>query len=228
MSRHSQADVAAVEIDEQSVADYLQQHQDFFQRHPDLLAVLRIPHECGDAASLLEYQAQVQRERYRKLQARLDELLQVARDNDRLSERMHRLTLELISAGSVDAVLDSVKEGLRSQFQADAVALKLFVVPSEHPDHAAAQTPELAPFESALRTQRPVCGRLAQDSLRYLFGDTAKAVASAAVIPLFDDRPLGLLAVGSYQSERFHSGQGTVFLRQLGAVIARALNASAG
>src|SRR5690606_36444363 len=80
-------------IDEAGVIEYLLQNPDFLERHPQLLAELRIPHPCGTAVSLLEHQARVLRERNRALQARLDELLAVARDNDRLAARTHPMTL---------------------------------------------------------------------------------------------------------------------------------------
>lgn len=222
MSSQSQADLPE-ELTEDMVADYLAADPEFFHRHPELVAELRIPHSCGDAVSLLEHQTRVMRERYRNLQGKLEELLQVARDNDRLAERMHRLMLELFDVDSYDAALDCVKDNLRGDFQVDVITLKLFDVAPDHPHYESADAPGLIPFAEHLREQRPQCGRFAADSLRYLFGDSGKAVASTAVIPLSDDRPLGLLALGSFHADRFHPGQGTVFLRQLGAVVARAL-----
>src|SRR5690606_12372353 len=112
-------------IDEAGVIEYLLQNPDFLERHPQLLAELHIPHPCGPAVSLLEHQARVLRERNRTLQARLDELLAVARDNDRLAERIHHLTLELISAPHLEAVLFVLKDELRRNFDCDAIVIRL-------------------------------------------------------------------------------------------------------
>lgn len=218
--QQAQVDEDAVEA---GVAEFLLQNPDFLERHPELLAELKVPHPCGAAVSLLEHQAKVLRERSRGLQRKLDELLAVARDNDRAAERLHRLTLELMDAKTLEAVLFALKDELRSNFQIDAIAIRLFGEMDNQPDWIRPNHPDLKPLHGVLRDPRPICGRLARDQLELLFGDTAKAIGSTALIPLIDGKTLGLLAIGSFQPDRFHPGQGTVFLRQLGAVIGRAV-----
>lgn len=208
---------------ETSVREYLVQQPDFFERHPDLLAELRVPHPCGGAVSLLEHQARVLRERNLTLQSRLDELLSVARDNDRLADRVHRLTLELMDTQSLEGVVFCLKDELRNNFQCDAVAVKLFGEGEPAEDWVRPNAAELRPFAAALRDKRPTCGRLAREQLNYLFGDTATAIGSAALVPMTDGEVLGLLAVASYRPDRFHPGMGTVFLRQLGATAGRVI-----
>ena len=46
-----------VDMDEAQVAEYLQSHPDFFERHQNLLTTIRIPHRTGGAVSLVERQA---------------------------------------------------------------------------------------------------------------------------------------------------------------------------
>lgn len=205
------------------VAEFLSQNPDFFERHPELLAEIKVPHPCGAAVSLLEHQAKVLRERGQSLQRRLDELLTVARDNDRLSERMHALTLELMEAANIEAVLFTLKDALRSEFQVDALAVRLFGEVDDQPDWIRPNHPQLRSFEALLKEPRPICGRLNREQLQFLFGDTATAIGSTALVPLIDGRLLGLLAIGSFRPDRFHPGQGTVFLRQLGATVGRSL-----
>lgn|SRR5690606_4973717 len=210
-------------IDEAGVIEYLLQNPDFLERHPQLLAELRIPHPCGPAVSLLEHQARVLRERNRTLQARLDELLAVARDNDRLADRIHRLTLELMDAQNLEAAVFCLKDELRSNFQCDAVTVKLLGEGDAAVDWVRPNAAELRAFPGLLNDPRPLCGRLHREQLEFLFGDSATAIGSAALVPLADGQVVGLLAVGSYQPDRFHPGMGTVFLRQLGATAGRAL-----
>lgn len=210
-------------IDEAGVIEYLLQNPDFLERHPQLLAELRIPHPCGPAVSLLEHQARVLRERNRILQARLDELLAVARDNDRLADRIHRLTLELMDAQNLEAAVFCLKDELRSNFQCDAVTVKLLGEGDAAVDWVRPNAAELRAFPGLLNDPRPLCGRLQHEQLEFLFGDSATAIGSAALVPLADGQVVGLLAVGSYQPDRFHPGMGTVFLRQLGATAGRAL-----
>src|SRR5690625_1641249 len=111
---------------EASVIEYLSRNPHFFAEQPELLAQMQIPHASGTAISLLEHQVRVLRLRNHALQNRLDELLEVARDNDRLAERMHRLTLELMDADNLDGVLFGLQDELRSNFDCDAVTIKLF------------------------------------------------------------------------------------------------------
>lgn len=204
------------------VTEFLLQNPQFLKQNPDLLAELHIPHPCGAAVSLLEHQARLLRERNQTLQQRLDELLTVARDNDRLADRIHRLTLELMDAQHLDAVLLALKDELRRGFECDAVAVKLFG-DGDSADWIAADDPARRVFDLFLNDPRPHCGRLSREQLECLFGDSAVAIASAALVPLIDARLLGLLAIGSYRPERFQPGMGTVFLRQLGATAGRAL-----
>ncbi|MCK8515289.1 DUF484 family protein [Methylonatrum kenyense] len=211
---------------EDGVARYLEQNPDFFVRHPDLVTQLRIPHECGEAVSLISHQVQVLREQNRKSARRLDELVRVARDNDRLSERLHRLTLDLLDSSDLDAVLHALKDGLREHFSADMVAVRLFdssKLQAKHQDFIAPEDSSLSHFRRFLQDEKPVCGRLASEQIAFLFGDSAAKVASAALIPVSDRSAMGLLAIGSYQADRFHASQGTVFLRQLGQLAGRAL-----
>ena len=59
---------------ERQVADYLRAHPDFFDRHAELLAALRIPHGAGKAVSLVERQLGLLRGQSDQLRARLPEL----------------------------------------------------------------------------------------------------------------------------------------------------------
>ncbi len=81
-----------------TVTAYLRDHPEFFAQHPDLVESLRIPHPCKPAVSLLEYQNRLLRERCQRLHDKLLEWVAIARDNDRLAERVQRLALNLLDA----------------------------------------------------------------------------------------------------------------------------------
>ena len=87
------------DAEEEAVARYLQHNPEFFERHPALLARLRLPHpRSGSTISLIERQVEVMRERHAALEAKLAEFVRVARDNDVLAERFHRFTRRLLRA----------------------------------------------------------------------------------------------------------------------------------
>jgi hypothetical protein len=221
MTSSQQTQSSALPLEEKSVADYLRDNPDFFQNNTSLLAALQIPHAVGPAVSLVEHQVKVLRDQNSQLKRKLMDLVHVARDNNRLNERMHQLTLGLINASSLEALLDTLRENLLVEFKADTVTLRLAGLPEARARECAVDifdpdSKELNHFEVFLKSSRPQCGRFKQEQLQYLFGDQAQAIESVALIPLGPKISLGLLAIGSREASRFHPGMGTLFLTHLG------------
>ena len=221
MTSSQQTQSSALPLEEKSVADYLRDNPDFFQNNTSLLAALQIPHAVGPAVSLVEHQVKVLRDQNSQLKRKLMDLVHVARDNNRLNERMHQLTLGLINATSLEALLDTLRENLLVEFKADTVTLRLAGLPEARARECAVDlfdtdSNELNHFEAFLKSSRPQCGRFKQEQLQYLFGDQAQAIESVALIPLGPKVSLGLLAIGSREASRFHPGMGTLFLTHLG------------
>jgi uncharacterized protein YigA (DUF484 family) len=215
--------------DEQQVLDYLRANPALLRQHRELLAELDIPHDAGEGTtSLIEYQVAVLREETRDLSQRLEALLTVARDNDRLADQLHRFTLELLAAEDLEHVLVALRDGLRQEFRADVVQVILITDES-----LAAGVPTLAPddprseqLEAHFPGDTPVLGNLDETLMALVFDDQAGDLASAAIIPM-EEAPLrGFLAIGSRDADRYQEDQGTVFLGQLGALAARILRRS--
>lgn len=224
MSPQAKAGNAAQPLDAKQVADYLREHADFFTTETELLAELRIPHECGNAVSLMERQVTVLRDQNHDLKGKLMELVQVARDNDRLNERLHKLGLDMIAADSLERLIDTLNDHLQGELKADTVALRLFGLSDGQARESGAQTIDrndaaLAHFEAFFQSPRPLCGRLKQAQLDYLFCAQAPALESAALVPLGPGAKLGMLAIGSSEASRFHPGMGTLFLTHLGELV---------
>ncbi|MFO1371693.1 MAG: DUF484 family protein [Candidatus Competibacteraceae bacterium] len=218
----------SIEDPEQAVATYLRLHPEFFSQHLELLESLSIPHPCRPAASLLEYQNRLLRERGQRLHGKLLELVAIARDNNRLSERVQRLALGLLDArGGLDELLQGIKAILRDEFKADCIALCL-AAPLTVGLSAVEEflRPDVVVlFDAVFRAGRPQCGRLSADQAAALYGEGACRVSSAALIPLGGDEWRGLLAVGSGDVNRFHPGVGTLFLERIGELVTQALQA---
>lgn len=213
---------------EAAIGAYLRDHPEFFIRHADLAESLRIPHACRPAVSLLEYQNRLLREQSQRLRDKLLELVAIARDNDRLAERVQRLALGLLDArGGLDELLHGVKAILREEFRADCVALCLAIPPTVG---LSAVEEFLRPdvfilFEDVFRAGRPRCGRLSPEQAAALFADGPCRAASAALIPLGSEEWRGLLAVGSGDAGRFYPGVGTLFLERIGELVSQTLRA---
>lgn len=217
------------EIDAAAVADYLARHPDFLKDHPDLLETLEVPHETGAATSLVEYQVSLLRDRNAQLNRKLKDLVAIARENEALMERVHRLTLKVMDAGDLPTLVSHVETLLREDFQADAVRILVFgetdpKLESPSVFNMAPDDGRLAPFGDFLSEASPLCGRLRQEKLAVLFGDDAENIRSAALLPLDEECRTGVLGIGSYEEDRFHPGMGTVFLKLMGQVLGRSLS----
>ncbi len=207
---------------DQLVADHLIAHPDFLIRHPRVLAAIDIPHPTGDAVSLIERQVRTLREQNLRLRRQLDELIAIARENDTLANRLHRLTLALIEARSFDEVLNTLQDELRNLFRADAVEMKLFSA-EELAAHKAEYGPAM--FADFIERERPSCGELPPEQLEYLFGAQAAETGSVALIPLHAPPLVGVLAIGSHDPQRFHAGKSVDFLKRLAEVVGASLGA---
>lgn len=209
------------------VVAYLSEHPEFFIEHPDLAQNLQVPHPCKPAISLLEYQNRLLRERCQRLHDKLLELVAIARDNDRLAERVQRLALNLLDArGGLDALLHGIKAILRDEFKADCIVLCLAGPPTT--GLSAVEEflrPDLVDlFDNAFRVGQPQCGRLSAEQAAALCNQGAGDIHSAALIPLGNGGNWrGLLVVGSSDASRFHPGVGTLFLERIGELVSQAL-----
>lgn len=213
---------------EDSVTDYLVHHPDFFESHVEVLAKLKVPHPTGHAVSLIERQVEVLRQQYRQMERKLVDLIEVARGNDALIERIHHLALVLLENPGLAERLYAVQEELRSRFGADEVSLFLFSERDDNPDAGPARwlhrdDAGLEQFSEFLKAGKPYVGRLRVPQLEFLFGGQAERIASLALMPLGDHGALGILAVGSHEAERFGPTLGTAFLVRIGELLTAAI-----
>ncbi len=210
------------------VADYLQNNPEFFLQFPELATSLQIPHDSGQAVSLIEKQVQLLRDQNQQYKRKLMELVDIGRENDALHANIHRLTIALMSATSLQGLVDALFTQLLGDFNADAVGLRLAGLPNEFADTRVfaydREDPALAAFENFFRAIRPICGFLKPEQLDYLFQDKVAQIKSSALIPLGEHAEYGLLAVGSDDEHSYHPGHETQFLRNIGDLVACALS----
>jgi len=220
-------------LNDTAVAEYLLTYPDFFERNDALLTKLRLPHlrDAGSTVSLVERQVEMLRERNQALERRLKELIDVARANDALAERIHRLTQRLIGARSLQETVQALETSLREDFDARNSVLLLFLdaaraLPAESERFlrvAEPTDPAIRTFDSLLQSGKPRCGQIRDVQRDFLFGPAAVEVGSVAMTPLGAKGELGLLAVGASDAERFHPAMSTEFLTRIGELVAAAL-----
>lgn len=228
MTSQANAETPVTEADASQVRDYLANHPDFFDEHRELLTELQLSHASGNAISLIERQVQTLRDQNQDLKKRLMELVDVARDNDRLGERLHQLTLELIRTSSLTGLVRELEHQLRNEFKADTVILHLPGLDESQQRETGARPLTIdaelkALLPTPLTENKPQCGRLKQAQTDFLFGDQAAAIESCAIIPLGENAHDGLLVIGSREVNRFDPCMGTLFLNHLGELVASLL-----
>ena len=87
------------------VARYLRENPGFFESYADMLAEITVPHPHGGRAiPLSDRQMLSLREKSKALESRLTELLQIGEENDAIGEKMHRLSLALLSAPDLQEI----------------------------------------------------------------------------------------------------------------------------
>jgi uncharacterized protein len=232
MTKQTARGIDANAMDDERIAEHLVAHPDFFERHASVLARLRLPHQRGSAAvSLVERQVLVLREKNGTLEQRLHELIENGRTNDATTERMHKLTRRLIRARDLPGVVAALETSLREEFGASRwVALitdtslpGIAGFANQHVRVIARGAPELRIFESFFENARPRSGQIRDTQREYLFGGDGSPVGSSALIPLGERASLGLLAIGSHDTERFLPTMSTDFLVRIGELVSEAM-----
>jgi uncharacterized protein YigA (DUF484 family) len=235
MTSNSAHGIGVESVDEQAITQYLQQHPDLFDRHPQLLTRLRLQHpRNGTTVSLIERQVDVLREKHAAIEQKLAEFVRVARANDALGDKIHRFTRRLLRTATRAQALTQIEASLREDFDAHHAVL---VLPATAPITAADETerflrlvaaddPVFRSFESLFSSARPRCGQVRDSQRDFLFGTESAGIGSVALIPLMGLAPPGLLAVGSVDRDRFHPGMSTEFLSRMAELIADSLSRS--
>lgn len=217
---------APVELSEEQVADFLRDHPDFFERHEELLQTLKLPHPSGNAISLVERQVHLFREQRDVLRHEMEDLIAIARQNDRLLEKSKRLLIQLLEASSLTEIAAVLDDSMRHDFGLDAASLVLFnedqPAPAQGGLHYLPLTDAEEILGTVLQSDRAICGRFREVQLKALFPQS-EDVGSAAVIPLRYNNLLGVLAVGSHQGDFFDSSMGSLFLSYISDTLSRML-----
>ena len=201
----------ANDIDPQDVEAFLRANPNFLQDRPGLLAVLNLPHGGEGAVSLVERQVSVLRERNIASRQKLNALSQIGQENDRLLEATRRSILALLGARDRNDLYQIWVEQIRSTFQADAGAVIWMGTDSDKESVSVAR--------KLIRQGESFSGLLRPQEMAVLF-NTEAIGGSAALSPVrTGNNIVGVLAVGSRDSQRYQAETGTLFLDYLAEVI---------
>lgn len=203
------------------VAQYLQDHPGFFDDYADLLAEVYVPHpHAGHAISLVERQMLTLREKKRLLETKLGQLLEFGDENDKISDKAHRISVALLRTPSEEATINTFLFHIAENFGVPHGVVRIWGAEGDSPEHA--------PVSEALRAftldlQHPYCGAHVSPEVLEWFGETGAQLKSFAQVPLRHGETLGLLVMASEDAHRFYTDMGTLYLSRLGELLAAAL-----
>ncbi|HRK78466.1 MAG: hypothetical protein B7X91_11140 [Hydrogenophilales bacterium 17-64-11] len=219
-------DTQPTTLDAPAIAEFLTRHPNFFNDFPTLLADLHIPHPHGThAVSMSERQLIAMRDKVRMLENKLAELIQFGEENDGISEKLHALTLALVTASVPQDVTAALAIHLRDGFAVPHHALRAWTLTGE-PVPGLGDPVSQAVRDSVAGMSHPVCGALAVNEASGWFGEVSPHLRSFACIPLRPApaaAPIGLLVLASEEAKRFYPGMGTLYLERLSQLVGAAL-----
>ena len=140
------------------------------ERHPDLLVELSLPHDSGNAISLVERQVSVLRERNIDTRQRLVSLIENARGNDKLFEKSKRLILALLDAQTVQDICGNLLYSFDKDFSIQYSSLCLIHEPViDLDDRVLFCSKEQArqTLGNMIKQPQPTCGVLPEETIDF-------------------------------------------------------------
>ena len=196
-----------VPFDELIIREYLLDNPDFFNRYPELLLAMRLPHMERGAISLVERRQEMLRQRVSQLEEEITSLLTMAARNEKIYQFNTELSFQLLNC----AVLVSLKEVLADSFklQFNFSHVRLISV---------LDTDMKAIWDQRLHKGH-YFGRLTQQEAKRLFGSE---VGSVALTKLSEDNPV-IFAIASQDATHFHPDMDNMLREQLRRLLAHML-----
>lgn len=166
------------------------------------------------------------------LQARLDELLRIAKSNERKQDNFQQYELALLNSGSLQQLFSIILEQHKTRFQLTDVTLLLHDPEYELQRLIQSRSSKQSWHRGLLFTessylvsqyfspqQKPRLVTFSPHQHAFLFPDNDQ-LGSVALLPLIRQNELiGSLNLGSRNPSRFQSNIGTQFLEHLAAVV---------
>jgi len=209
----------------EEIAVFLRSNPQFFDKHPELLESIHVPHPYGGRAiPLAERQTVALRDKLKLVEGKLAELIQFGEENEAISEKVHRLAVALAGSRDFPALTHTLYFHLREDFAVPHVVLRVWgkAVPADFDE---AKPVADAQRQNADSLGGPHCGAAAGSPFLPWFGEAAEHVRSMALVPLGQTATFGLLALGSEDPQRFYPEMGTLYLRRIGELCAAGVTA---
>lgn len=210
----------------QDVKDYLVEHPDFFEQHPEVLSLISLKHDSGSATSLLERQIQALRKDNDELQNNIKNLIEIAHDNEILERKSHQIARSLVEIEYTKDIVRDIYKLLVSEFPLLQVRILLQNTATHYEldedNHVSDQEKTSELYQFILVDNNHECVFLGEQTAAQLFAHDSE-IKSAVAIPLRDRNNFGILILASSDEKRFYQGMGTLFLEYLADLLSAKL-----
>ena len=216
-------------MNDDSIADYLRQHPEFFERHAELLSTVQLNSgHGGRAVSLQERQAEMLRDKIKGLEQRIMEMVRNSSDNASIAHKIHRWSCALAKVQDPRQLPYTVSEGIQREFEVPQVAVRVWDVagPYQGGIYTMGVSDDAKSFATSLTM--PFCGpNLGFEPTSWL--SNPAEVQSLALLTLREGPndsatpAFGLLVLGSPDPLRFDATMGTEFLARIAEQASAAL-----
>ncbi len=200
------------ELSSADVRAFLLQNPEFFSKHADLLEKIKLPHEHKGSVSLVEIQSDQLRQKVRQLNFKLNQLVTIAKQNEKIYRVYTDLNVQLLRCESVAEVQFTLEDILQERLQLSSAVIKSFKGP-----HAIPELQQRLFTEKRFKNTNFFFGRLSQHERQLLFGESP--AESVALMLLGDNRELGILGISSSDASHFTPDMDTLLLQQLQQVL---------
>jgi uncharacterized protein YigA (DUF484 family) len=215
--------VTGIELDDETVMQYLLQNPDFFIRNARLVEQIRVPHPVRGTVSLVEWHLARQRNHIERLEEEITLLMEQASANETLFARLLNLQADLATADSLQDMLNRLQRWARG-FGLAGANIRLFNdrwnigAPSDF-THIGVSRSAFEPLRiQRMGDQLHFLGSLNGPELLLLLPQ-AKMVGSVALSLLGEDGDLGMVIFSSRDTQHYQQGMGTVMLNQLARML---------
>lgn len=208
----------------EDVVQYLNDHPDFFNEYAELLTDMRVPYpQENKVVSLQERQVIAVRDKNKILQDKMLELISFGEENDAIGEKMHRLTIALLTSLDFNDFLNSLDYSLREDFVVPDFVMRLWGLNCQGKSYDELSEVSADIHAIAESLTQPYCGNHVAEAVKDLFGGVKVHLKSFSMVPLTTTHTIGLLVLASPELERFYADMGTLHLKRLGELISASI-----
>jgi uncharacterized protein len=196
------------QLNDTLVAEYLIANPDFFVQHTTLLDNLQIPHAHKGSVSLVELQSDQLRKKVRLLNYKLNQLINIAKQNEQIYRVYADLNLRILHCETLEELHFVLEEVLQERLQLESVVIKPFIGMQAFPE-----IQRRLFLEKRFKRDKFFFGRLSEHEKKLLFPD--QEANSVALLLLGDLGELGMLAISSTDASHFNPDMDTLLITQL-------------